>query len=289
MPKDPNVPEVRRAPRDMRWPDDRHVAVVFNIAYEVWSEKGASAIGPMGNPLRPGVFDFNADSYGRYGANVGIYRLMRALGQAGISANVFTSGVLAERDPNQVRAVANAGHEIVCHGYAQDLVPATLTPEEDEDYIRRATSALAQVIGKAPTGWIGPRATPGPDTFRRLIRHGYKWQGDVLDDDLPYLQKYEEGDLIAIPLTIEINDLSHSMRWGRTPRQFVEMFDDALTHLLAAPEDVVILDVLVHTHCYGRPACAWAYAEIAQKCAERNDIWITTRGRIADHFLASCK
>ena len=113
----------------------------------------------MGNPLRPGVFDFNADSYGRYGANVGIYRLMRALGQAGISANVFTSGVLAERDPNQVRAVADAGHEIVCHGYAQDLVPATLTPEEDEDYIRRATSALAQVIGKAPTGWIGPRAT----------------------------------------------------------------------------------------------------------------------------------
>ena len=110
-----------------------------------------------------------------------------------------------------------------------------------------------------------------------------------LDDDLPYLQKYEEGDLIAIPLTIEINDLSHSMRWGRTPRQFVEMFDDALTHLLAAPEDVVILDVLGHTHCYGRPACAWAYAEIAQKCAERNDIWITTRGRIADHFLASVK
>jgi len=70
------------------------------------------------------------------------------------------------------------------------------------------------------------------------------------------------------------------MRWGRTPRQFVELFDDALSHLLAASEDVVILDVLVHTHCYGRPACAWAYAEIAEKCAGRNDIWITTRGRI---------
>ena len=172
------------------------------------------------------------------------------------------------------------------HGYAQDLVPAMLTAEEDEDYIRRATTGLAQVIGTAPTGWISPRATAGNDTFRRLVRHGYKWQGDVLDDDLPYLQKYEEGDLVAVPLTIEMNDLSHSMRWGRTPRQFVEMFDEALTHLLAATHDVVIFDVLVHTHCYGRPACAWAYAEIGQKCAERNDIWITTRGRIADHFLA---
>jgi len=286
MTENSNVPEIRRAPRGMRWPGDRNVAVVFNIAYEVWTEKGVSAIGPMGNPLRPGVFDANADSYGRYGANAGIQRLMRVLERAGISANVFTSGVLSERDPDQVRAVAKAGHEIVTHGYAQDLVPATLSAEEDEDYIRRATTGLAQVVGAPPTGWISPRATAGNDTFRRLIRHGYKWQGDVLDDDLPYLQRYEEGDLVAVPLTIEINDLSHAMRWGRTPRQFVEMFDEALNHLLAESDDVVILDVLVHTHCYGRPAGAWAYAEIAQKCAERSDIWVTTRGRIANHFLA---
>jgi peptidoglycan/xylan/chitin deacetylase (PgdA/CDA1 family) len=286
MPKDSNMPEIRRAPRNMRWPGDRHVAVVFNIAYEVWSEGGVSAIGPMGNPLRGGVFDLNADTYGRYGANAGIHRLMRVLARAGISANVFTSGALAERDPDQVRAVAKAGHEIVAHGYAQDLIPAALSAEEDEDYIQRTTECLANVTGTRPTGWISPRATAGNDTFRRLVRNGYKWQGDVLDSDLPYSQKFEEGELVAVPLTIEINDLSHSMRWGRTPRQFVELFDDALSHLLAASEDVVILDVLVHTHCYGRPACAWAYAEIAEKCAGRKDIWITTRGRIAEHFLA---
>jgi peptidoglycan/xylan/chitin deacetylase (PgdA/CDA1 family) len=280
------MPEIRHAPRNMRWPGDRHVAVVFNVAYEVWSEGGASAIGPMGNPMRGGVFDSNADTYGRYGANAGIHRLMRVLARAGISANVFTSGALAERDPDQVRAVAKAGHEIVAHGYAQDLIPAALSAEEDEDYIRRTTECLANVIGARPTGWISPRATPGNDTFRCLVQHGYKWQGDVLDSDLPYSQKYEEGELVAVPLTIEINDLSHSMRWGRTPRQFVELFDDALSHLLATSEDVVILDVLVHTHCYGRPACAWAYAEIAEKCAGRNDIWITTRGQIAEHFLA---
>jgi len=44
--------------------------------------------------------------------------------------------------------------------------------------------------------------------------------------------------------------------------------------------------VLVHAHCYGRPACSWAYAEIAERCAGRQDIWVTTRGRIADHVLS---
>ena len=76
-------PEIRRAASGMRWPGDRHVAVVFNVAFEAWTEKGASAIGPMGNPLRAGVFDSNADSYGRYGANAGIRRLMSILGSSG--------------------------------------------------------------------------------------------------------------------------------------------------------------------------------------------------------------
>lgn len=284
MARDPGSPEIRRAPRDMRWPGDRNVAVVFNVAYEVWSEGATSGVGPMGNPLPAGIFDPNADSYGRYGANAGIRRLMGILARAGIKANVFTSGALAERDPEQVRAVAQAGHEIVAHGYAQDLIPAKLSAEDDERHIARTTELFAGTLGRRPVGWISPRATAGHDTIRRLIRHGYEWHGDVLDDDLPYLQRYEEGEIVAVPLTIEINDLSHSMRFGRTPREFVELFDDALSHMLAAKDDVAILDVLVHTHCYGRPACAWAYAEIAEKCAGWKDVWITTRGGIAEHF-----
>jgi peptidoglycan/xylan/chitin deacetylase (PgdA/CDA1 family) len=277
-------PEIRRAPANMKWPGGRHVAVVFNVAYEAWSEGAASGVGPMGNPLPAGVFDANADSYGRYGANAGIRRLMSMLDRAGVQANVFTSGVLAERDPQQVRAVAKAGHEIVAHGYAQDLIPAKLSAEEDENYIRRTTELLTQVIGTRPAGWISPRATANDDTFRRLIRHGYEWQGDVLDDDLPYVQRYPEGEIIGVPLSIEFNDLSHSMRFGRSPAQFIEMFNQALPHLLANTDDAVIIDVLVHTHCYGRPACAWAYGEIAKQCAARDDLWVTTRGQIAAHL-----
>jgi peptidoglycan/xylan/chitin deacetylase (PgdA/CDA1 family) len=240
----------------------------------------------MGNPLPAGIFDPNADSFGRYGASTGIRRLTRILDRVGISANIFTSGALAERDPDQLKAVAGAGHEIVAHGYGQDLVPAKLTCVQDEDSIRRTTELLAAVTGTRPQGWISPRATAGFDTIRRLVSHGFMWHADAVDSDLPYLPTFEEGSIVAVPLSIEINDLSHSMRFGRTPRQFVELFDDALEHALADQDDVIVLDVLAHAHCYGRPAGAWAYAEIAKKCAVRNDIWVTTRGKIADYFLS---
>jgi peptidoglycan/xylan/chitin deacetylase (PgdA/CDA1 family) len=269
----------------LRWPGGRNVAVVLNVAYEAWSEGSVSGVGPMGNPLPGGVFDSNADSYGRYGANAGVQRLLRKLDPFNVAADFFVSGILAERDPEQVKAIAEAGHGIVGHGYAQDLIPAKLTSADDEKYIRRTTELLAQATGHRPTGWVSPRATPGPDTGRHLVGLGYRWQSDSLDSDLPYLQTFENGNLIAIPLTIEFNDLAHSMRFGRTPRQFIDLFEDALLHILSDKDDTVILDVLVHTHCYGRPAGAWAFGEIARKCAARDDIWLTTRGQIADHFL----
>lgn len=210
---------------------------------------------------------------------------MRKLKQANATAEVFTSGALAERQPQLVKAVAEAGHGIIGHGYAQDIIPAKLSSADDEKYIRLTTRLLTEVTGRQPTGWVSPRATPGPDTARHLARLGYKWQSDSLDADLPYLEEFEQGSLVAIPLTIEFNDLSHSMRFGRTPRQFIDLFEEALEATLADASDTVVLDVLVHTHCYGRPAGAWAFGEIARRCVARDDIWLTGREQIAEHFI----
>ena len=168
----------------LRWPGGRHVAVVLNVAYEVWSQGQVSGVGPMGNPLPAGIFDTNADSYGRYGAVDGIRRLMRKLEQAHATADIFTSGALAERESQLVKAIADAGHGIIGHGYTQDIIHAKLSSADDKKYVRLATKLLTEVTGRQPTGWVSPRATPGPDTARHLAQLGYKWQCDSLDADL---------------------------------------------------------------------------------------------------------
>ena len=50
---------------DFRWPGGARIAIVFNIAYEGWSDGKTSGIGPMGNVLAPGYFDTNAHSWGQ--------------------------------------------------------------------------------------------------------------------------------------------------------------------------------------------------------------------------------
>jgi len=277
---------VHRLDRRFRWPGGRHVAIVLNVAYEGWSEGKAPGVGPMGNPLPAGTFDTNAQSWGSYGATRGIERLLRVLERARVRASVMLSGVFGERTPGTARAIAQAGHEIVAHAFAQDVVPAQLTPEQVRADIARTTAALESACGVRPRGWISPRGTPSPESARLLLQAGYAWQGDVFDDDRPYVQEFDPGGpgagrIVAIPLTMEINDLPHAMRFGRSPGQFVELFDEALEHLLADRDEAVLIDVTAHAHVYGRPAGAWAFEDVARRVAGRDDVWLTTRGEIA--------
>jgi peptidoglycan/xylan/chitin deacetylase (PgdA/CDA1 family) len=277
---------VQRLGRDFRWPGDRRVAVVFNIAYEAWSDGKASGISPMGNPLPAGAFDSNSLSWGSYGSERGIEHLMDVLARTKIRASVMTSGILAQRFPQTVRAIAGAGHEIVAHSWAQDIIPSTLTPEETRADISRTTEILTKVAGVRPSGWISPRGTANFDSARFLLAAGYAWQGDAFDDDRPYLQTFENHKkIVAIPLTMEINDLPHAMRFGRSPRAFIELFDDLIGHSRRNKVEAVMIDVTAHAHVYGRPNGAWAYQEIANKTKRMKDVWIATRQEIASHVL----
>ena len=47
---------------DWLWPDDKRIAVVFNVCLEQWSDGKAPGISPMGNPLPAGVLDTMAIS-----------------------------------------------------------------------------------------------------------------------------------------------------------------------------------------------------------------------------------
>ena len=82
---------VTRLPNNFRWPGGHHIALIFNIAYEAWSQGKAPGIGPMGNPLPAGAFDANALSWGNYGSRTGIERLLRILDRNRVQGSVMVS------------------------------------------------------------------------------------------------------------------------------------------------------------------------------------------------------
>src|SRR3954469_24239440 len=144
---------------DWLWPNDKRIAVVFNVCLEQWSDGKAPGISPMGNPLPPGVLDTMAISWAAYGVRTGIYRLLDAFKRHGAKASVMVNAVIAERAPEAVKAVAQGGHEVLSHSYAMDVIPALLSDEEERANIARCTALLEKASGGTVVGWLSPRGT----------------------------------------------------------------------------------------------------------------------------------
>jgi peptidoglycan/xylan/chitin deacetylase (PgdA/CDA1 family) len=273
---------------DLLWPGGRRVAVVFNIAFESWSPGAAPGIGPMGNPLqRPGVLDTQAVSWAGYGPRRGIWRLMDILDRHETSATVMTSGILAESFPEAVRELADRGHDVCAHSYAQDILPAYLSEAEERDHIKRCTELLRDATSKAPRGWMSPRGTPSPNTARLLAEAGYSWHGDCFDEDVPYVESFGSARIVAVPFTMEVNDMPLHVRHGNPPQTMLQVFEDTFERVCASEEMALSLDVTVHAHVFGRPAGAWVYERILEQVRRRSDVWVATRSQVADHVLSA--
>ncbi len=277
---------VRRAPDSFRWPGGQRVGIVFNIAYEGWSEGQVPGIGPMGNPLKPGFFDANAASWGLYGPTRGIWRALEIAARNGVRASVMTNGVLAEKWPETVRAVHRGGHEVVAHSYGMDVIPVYLDEAAQRENIRRTTGLIADLTGEAPRGWISPRGTGSPVHARLLAEAGYLHHGDCNDDDLPYLVQEAGAEIVAIPLIMDVNDLPSAIRYGNNARAMLEQFQDAFAALRERETRPAMLDVTIHTHVYGRPAGAWVFDETMREVRAAADVWTGTRLEAARHLLA---
>ncbi len=278
---------ITRLADDFRWPGGKRVAVIFNIAYEAWSDGEAPGIGPMGNVLKPGFFDTNAHSWASFGAVRGIKRLLDIADRQGIKASVMLNGVLAERYPESVADVMRRGHEVIAHSWGMDVIPAYFNEEDEIKNIQRNQDALKKATGAGSQGWISPRGTGSLATPRLLAEAGFVHHGDCNDDDRPYVSSFGERRIVGIPLTMDVNDLPFCIRYGRSPGELLQTFDDIFKAYREHETVPLMLDVTAHTHVFGRPSGAWVYEAIIERAKQHDDVWICTRMDMARHVLAS--
>lgn len=267
------------------WPRKKRIAVVFNVCLEAWSDGKAPGISPMGNPLPAGVLDTMAISWAAYGVKRGIYRILDAFARHNAKASVMTNAIIAQRAPQAVKAVADAGHEVLSHSYAMDVVPALLSIEDEKKNIGRCTALLEKAAGKPIRGWLSPRGTSRAETPRLLAEAGYTWYGDVFDDDLPYAQTFGNRKIVAIPLGTDVNDMPF-MKYGNAPKLILESFLENVKIARARKSELAMIDVTVHAHIFGHPRGAWYFEQIVRAAVKAPDIWVGTRAEIADHVLA---
>src|SRR5438477_12349872 len=100
----------------------RPLALSVSVMLEGWTDDSAPGIGPMGNPLKAGVLDLQARSWAEYGPKVGAWRLLAILQPLKVRSVFYVSGILADRHPDRIKAIATAGHAAAAHGWRRNLI-----------------------------------------------------------------------------------------------------------------------------------------------------------------------
>lgn len=263
------------------WPADRSLAVSVSIMLEGWAEPDAPGIGPMGNPLRPGIRDLQALSWAEYGPKVGAWRLLDLLDREGLQAVFYTSGTIAERYPGLVRAIAIRGHLVAAHGWSQGTLPPYLAAEQEEADIVHCRDILSKTAERPPAGWLSPRCTRSASTPALLAAHGFRWHADFFDSDLPYWLETPRGRIIAMPFTMEVNDMPLYVRYGNEP----ETFTRTLAHIVSGWQRLgsppACLDITLHAHVFGRPYGAIAFLDALALLRASPVCWLTNHATLA--------
>lgn len=98
--------------------------------------------------------------------------VLRLFDEADVKATFFTLGWIADRHPQLIRAIADAGHEIASHGYAHSKITEQ-SQQQFRDDVTRAKKTLEDVSGRRVIGYRAPSFSIGSDNL---------WALDVLQE-----------------------------------------------------------------------------------------------------------
>jgi peptidoglycan/xylan/chitin deacetylase (PgdA/CDA1 family) len=265
----------RRAPRVL-WPDDAAVAINFVIVYEEGSELSLDEDGEndgwgeydvkVAAPAR----DLGTETHYEYGSRAGIWRLARIADRLGLPVTLSATAVALERNPEVAAWLGERGHDLLGHGWRW-LPQWTMSREEEEDHLRRALESFERTTGERPLGW-NSRSFPSVNTRELLALHGFLYDSDPCNDDLPYFVEAAGRRMLVVPYTKTLNDSRYLVSPGfGSPGDFVDHCRRALDFLLAEADEAGgrMMTVAVHARWSGQPSRASAVAELLEYALER--------------------
>jgi polysaccharide deacetylase family protein (PEP-CTERM system associated) len=107
--------------------------------------------------------------------------ILGLLEESNSKATFFTLGWIAERYPQVVRRIVEAGHELASHGYGHQRA-SDLTPEQFRDDISRAKKILEDLGGVAIRGYRAPSFSINHENWwavEELGNAGYEYSSSI--------------------------------------------------------------------------------------------------------------
>lgn len=234
-------------------------------------------------------------SRGEFGA-LASRRILHFLQSQGIRSTWFVPGFTIESYPKECEAVVQGGHEIGHHSWAH-IPNASMSREEEEADLVRASEAIVRLTGKKALGYRSPSWDLSSATIDLLIGQGFLYDSSMMGADYtPYLARrgdraelgkpYHFGDatnLIELPISWSLDDHPH-FEFMRTRETVVPGLQSARTVMqnwhdeflyMAKTVDWGVLTFTMHPYVIGRGYRMLAFEDLVAKLMDAGAVFMT--------------
>jgi peptidoglycan/xylan/chitin deacetylase (PgdA/CDA1 family) len=257
-----------------------------------------------GRPLRPATwkngarcavaFSFDSDHEtnelregGKYGARVGVPRILAMLKKYDVSATFYVPAVAALLHSDEQRRVVAEGHEIGIHGWIHEL-NSVLPYAVERDLMFRATDTLEQITGVRPVGLRTPSWDFSPSTLKIEKELGLLYDSSLMADEDCYelLLEGEPSGVVEFPVEWVRDDavyfMMHRFQSLRPHTPPTDVFDIFRRELDAAWEDGGVFQLTMHPHISGYRSRIWILEELIRHAKAKGDVWFATHAQVAE-------
>jgi putative urate catabolism protein len=288
-----------REPPHAGWPNSARVALQFVINYEEGGESNilhgdaaseAFLSEIVGGQPWPGQRHMNMESIYEYGSRAGFWRLWRLFQERKVPVTVYAVATAIVRNPEAVAAMKEAGFEIASHGLRW-IDYRNIALEDERAHIEEAIRLQTKVTGSRPLGFYQGRSSSNTVPIA-MEEQGFVYLADSYADDLPYWLQGPHGPQLAVPYTLDANDMRFATPQGfNSGDQFYAYLRDSFDTLYAEGEAGAAKMMSVGLHCrlVGRPGRAAALARFVDYVLSKDRVWLPRRIEIAWHWHAHHK
>jgi allantoinase len=265
----------------LSWPNDARVAVwvIPNIEHFLFDRPSTRL---TNLPVNPDVLNY---SWRDYGVRVGIWRMMEVMERYGVKGTVALNSDVCARYPRIIEEGKKLGWEWMGHGNNNSTLFAGQSEAEERALIKEVVTTISKSVGEAPRGWLSPALSETMRTLDILADNGVEYVGNWVNDDQPYPMRVKKGSMIAMPYSVEINDIPALLDLHQSPETFGQMICDQFDVLYEdGAQTGRVMSICLHPFLVGYPHRSKYFAKALHHITSRQEVWLTTGGAIVDWY-----
>ena len=270
----------------LRWPEGRRLAIWIcpNILHYEPTPPADPWINVWPRMPQPDVLAFGRQSYG---VRVGFWRMLDVLDKHASRCTAVVNSEALRAYPEMLAAAQLREWDYVGHGKCNTRFTFGLERVDELKYYQEMKRDVEALTGTtlAGTGGPGPQVAT-ENTVDVIAEAGFSYYTDFFCDDQPFALHTQNGRLISLPYTIELNDpgfLGSAFEADQfadaIKRQFDVLYEEGA-------QSGRVMCISLHGYLFGQPQRARYLDQALAYIGSFPDVWHATGSEICSHYLA---